>query len=368
MTDPYILYGGDISYYTGKVRAYLRYKGIPFEERAATRQVYKEVILPRVGWPVIPVVITPDDGTLQDTSDIIDALELRFPAAPVLPATPRQRIAALLLEVYGDEWLKLPAMHYRWNHNTDWIILEFGRLSRPDLDEVGQRQAGERACVPFRGSLPVLGVTEATAPAIEASYEALLGELDAHFAGHDFLFGSRPSIGDFGLFGPLYAHQYRDPASGALMQRLAPHVVGWVRRMLDPSPRTGQFLPEDQVPATLLPVLARMMREQVPVLESTLAALEAWIDSHPAEEVPRAIGTHAFTLERGRPAQATGQRAIFPFDQWMFQRPLDSYAALPDESKAQVRAMLATVGAEHLLDRTLGHRLTRRNFRLAVAG
>ena len=70
----------------------------------------------------------------------------------------------------------------------------------------------------FAGSLPFIGVTPDTQAGVEASYEALLTDLDAHFAQFDFLFGSRPSIGDYGLIGPLYAHQYRDPASGALME------------------------------------------------------------------------------------------------------------------------------------------------------
>ncbi len=366
MTQTYQLYGGDISYFTGKARAYLRYKAIPYEEHAATREVYKHIIVPRVGWPVIPVVVTPDDVTLQDTSDIIDALEARFPDAPVYPSGPRQRVVALLLEVYGDEWLKLPAMHYRWNHNAQWIIREFGRLSRPDLDEQGQREVGERACRPFRGSLPALGVTEVTAPVIEASYEALLGELDAHFAVHPFLFGTRPSIGDFGLIGPLYAHQYRDPASGELMKRLAPKVVAWVQRMMDPQPRTGEFLADDAIPDTLLPVLRRFASEHLPVIQSTIAALAEWIDAHPDEALPRAVGSHRFTLERGRALAVTGERAIFPFDQWMFQRPLDCFRALPAGGQAAVRELLARAGAQGALDIELRHRLARRNFQLVV--
>ena len=35
--------------------------------------------------------------------------------------------------------------------------------------------------------------------------------LDRHFASHRFLFGDRPSLGDYGLIGPLYAHLGRDP-------------------------------------------------------------------------------------------------------------------------------------------------------------
>lgn len=368
--SPYHLYGGEISYYSGKVRAYLRYKDIPFEEHRATREVYKEVILPRVGWPVIPVVVTPDDETLQDSSDIIDALEQRFPTASVYPEGPCQKLAALLLEVYGDEWLKIPAMHYRWNHNTDWIIREFGRLSRPEASAAAQYEIGERTCRPFRGSLPALGVTDDTIPAIEASYESLLRELDAHFAEHLFLFGDRPSIGDFGLIGPLYAHQYRDPASGALMQRAAPNVVAWVQRMMAPevADPARTFLPEDHVPDTLLPVLQRMAAEQFPILATTRTAFEAWNQAHPDEPVPRAIGMHGYTLMGGTPQEAHGERAIFPFDLWMFQRPQDHYRSLDASTRGAADALMTRIGSSKdlLLPRN-ATRLTRVAFRLARA-
>ena len=54
-----------------------------------------------------------------------------FPTSSSISQDPRQHLTALLLEVFGDEWLKIPAMHYRWNRNTDWIIEQFGRLSNP---------------------------------------------------------------------------------------------------------------------------------------------------------------------------------------------------------------------------------------------
>ncbi|HSG91603.1 MAG TPA: glutathione S-transferase family protein [Pseudomonadales bacterium] len=371
MTDTYRLYGGDISYYTGKARAYLRYKDVPFEERVADRAVYKEIIVPRVGWPVIPVVITPEDETLQDTTDIIDALEQRFPEPAVYPEGPRQHLVALLLECFGDEWLKIPAMHYRWNHNTDWIIREFGRLSRPDLSAEEQYEVGERTCRPFRGSLPALGVTAATIPAVEASYEALLGELDAHFAVHPYLLGTRPSIGDFGLFGPLYAHQYRDPASGALMERLAPNLVAWVKRMHEPAAedrvRGGEFLADDAIPDTLLPVLRRMTDEYFPVLAATRTAFEAWAQAHPDEEVPRAIGMQPFTLGRGTPQEAQGERAIFPFDLWMFQRPQRYLAGLEGAQRTAAEALLTAIDGLDVLSMPIGTPLARVNFRLQRA-
>ena len=367
MTDQYTLYGGDISYYTGKARSYLSYKNIPFDYQSATRDIYKTVILPAVGWPVIPVVTTPQGEVLQDTSDIIDALEQRFPEAPVVPDTPKQKVVALLLEVYGDEWLKLPAMHYRWNHNLDWIVGEFGKLSAPHLDEAGQREVGEQTCRPFRGSLPMLGVTEKTFAAVEASYEALLADLDAHFAQHDFLLGSRPSIGDFGLIGPLYAHQYRDPNSGALMKRIAPHVVKWVHRMIDPEPLAGEFLPNDEVPDTLLPVVRRMMREQLPVILGTMTSVADWAAQNPDQlELPRGTGMHAFTLEAGSPNEATEQRAIQPFVQWMWQRPLDAFTALNASEQAEVSVWLGLAEGAEAFATHPAVRVQRRNYKLEV--
>ena len=85
-------------------------------------------------------------------------------------------------------------------------------------------------------------------PAIEQSYRRLLGELDAHFRDHDFLFGGRPSIGDFGLIGPMYAHLYRDPYPGKLMRETAPNVAAWVERMQSPEPVDGDFLADDGFP------------------------------------------------------------------------------------------------------------------------
>lgn len=371
MSDQYTLYGGAISYYTGKARAYLRYKGIPFAETAATREIYKTIILPKVGWPVIPVLVAPDGTVLQDTSDIIDELETRFPEPSIMPHTPRQKIVSLLLEVYGDEWLKLPAMHYRWNHNTDWIIREFGRLSAPDLDEAGQREVGEKTCRPFRGSLPMLGVTEQTFAAVESSYEAVLRELDAHFAEHRYLLGTRPGIGDFGLIGPLYAHQYRDPYSGDLMRRIAPHCAEWVTRMNDPAPadvRAGEFLPNDEVPDTLLPVLRRMMSEQLSTLHATMDAVAEWsVDKEDGAEVPRAVGTNRFTLEAGLPNEVTEERVTQSFQQWMWQRPLDAFTALDSQAQAGVQSLLAQVGAANAFAKQPAVRVARRNFKLVLA-
>jgi len=364
MPETNTLYGGAISLYTGKARAYMDWKQVPYTEVQANVDVYKQVILPRVGWPVIPVLVTDTDETVQDTTDIIDHFEALEPEPSVYPPGPAQKLAALLIEVFGDEWMKLPAMHYRWNYNEDWILTQFGALSAPDATEEEQREIGEKRAGPFRGSLPFLGVVPETRAAIEESYEDLLGDLSRHFEQHDYLFGSRPSIGDYGLIGPLYAHNYRDPKSGEMMKAAAPRVARWVERMVTPpDPRGGEFLPGDQVPDTVLPLLRRFADEYLPVLEKTIAAFNVWAaDQAPGTELPRALGMHEFTL-----GKATAERAIFTFDLWMLQRPLDFYAGLSGADKEAADALLAKAGLSGITALPSYPRITRKNYKTVLA-
>ncbi|MEL7452621.1 MAG: glutathione S-transferase [Pseudomonadota bacterium] len=359
----YTLYGAKVSYFSGKARAYLNWKGVPYREVGATKDIYTDIILPKVGWPVIPVVAGPGDEILQDTSDIIDTLEARHGAPSVYPDGPVQKLAALLFEVIGDEWLVIPAMHYRWAYNRDYAYAEFGKMSAPDAAPEEQFDIGRANATRFEGALPLLGITPETVPAIEASYETLLSELDRHFATHAMLFGDRPSIGDLGLYGPLYAHLYLDPASGKIMKSIAPNVYAWVERLRDSAPGTGAFLDEDAVPDTLLPVLQRQLADFVPVLVDTAAALTAWAEGKPAgEAVPRALGPMPFRI-----SDTPGNRMIFPFNLWMLQRPMDHYASLAGKDKDAADAFLSSIGAEGLASMVKPPRLARENFKLVLA-
>lgn len=357
------LYAAPLSLYSGKVRAYLDWKGIDYEEILSTGDVYKDIILPKVGRPVIPVVDTDDGQTIQDTTCIIDHFEETVGGPSIYPDTPKQRLTALLLETYGDEWLVIPAMHYRWNYNEEWVYGEFGAASAPDVSKEEQLAIGRERGASFKGFCPVLGINEDTIPAIEASYEALLADLDAHFAVHDYLLGSRPSIGDYGLIGPLYAHLYRDPASGEIMKRLAPRVAAWVERMVDvKAPLSGQCLPHDEIPQTLMPVLERMMAEQMPFLQTTADMLVTWAAANSDTELPRAIGMAAFVIEGVK-----GQRIAPPFSLWMLQRALAYYQNLDEAQKSVANDFLATVkGASAFRNFAIKQSLVFENFKLSL--
>ncbi|MEM8724791.1 MAG: glutathione S-transferase C-terminal domain-containing protein, partial [Pseudomonadota bacterium] len=233
----------------------------------------------------------------------------------------------------------------------------------PDAPPEQQVAAGKMVGTPFKGFVPMLGINEATIPAIEASYEALLADLDAHFAEHPYLFGTRPSIGDYGLIGPLYAHLYRDPASGEIMERLAPRVAEWVRRMVEPeAPLSGEFLLDDRIPETLEPLLARMMAEHVPFLAETAQLLDDWHAQNPDAEVPRGVGMATFTIEG-----VEGQGAARTFSLWMLQRALDILKSLAPEDRAACEEMLCKVGGQSLIDLKLPVRLSYEKHALTVA-
>ena len=117
------------------------------------------------------------------------------------------------------------------------------------------------------------------------------------------------------------------------------------------------------MPDTIIPLLRRFAVEYLPVLEKTVAAFNAWAaDQESGTEIPRALGMHEFTL-----GGATAERAIFTFDLWMLQRPLDFYAGLKGADKDAVDAMLARAGLSGIVSMPSYPRIARPNFKTALA-
>src|SRR5262245_336278 len=120
---PYRAYVLDISYFSGKLEAYLRYKGIPFERIEVGWREARQILRPATGMIRFPTVATPAGEWLQDTTPMIDWFEERHPEPAILPADPYQAFFARLLEDYADEWLWRPALHYRWSFPQDARLL-----------------------------------------------------------------------------------------------------------------------------------------------------------------------------------------------------------------------------------------------------
>ena len=313
----------------------------------------------------IPVLKTLEDEYLQDTAEIIDTMEQRHPERSIIPTSSKQKLVSYLFEMWADEWLVIPAMHYRWNKdNFPFIYQEFGKVVAPKMPSFIRGYIGKKIGAKFKGFVPLLGITDKSIPAIEEWYEGhVLPLLDKHFVEHDFLLGSKPCLGDMGLMGPLFAHLYRDPEPGALMKEIAPNVAKWVERMNKTQVNEGEFLADDHIPDTLLPLLSRMFKEQWPVLANTVKSLETWGEQNPQViDVPRTIGEHNFTI-----GSVTEKRAIGTFHQWKVQRVLACYQQFNDQQKLSVDAFLESVGGLDSMALDIKRKLSRVNNKLVLS-
>jgi glutathione S-transferase len=360
MGDVWKFYAAEISYFSAKVRPALRFKRIPYEELAPTPAAYREVILPRTGLAFIPILITPEDETLQDTSEILDEIERRVPEPAIYPRTPVQRVTAYVLELYADEFMVLPAMHYRWS------FPESEAKARADFARAtGNAENAGRFADRMKGSRGPLGISEETGPAIEAHLADLLAILERHFERQPFLLGTRMSLADCALLGPLYPHLYLDAVPGRILRERAPRTCAWIARMNEPPRDPGAFLPDDALAPTLRPLFELVGRDAVPLLLDAARAVEAWADARdPAlEGPPRIVGQHQTRLRGVAMSRATSAYAL-----WMVERPLDAFAALDDAGRAAVRRAFAGSGLEALLDYRPRHRLGKRRFQLVFEG
>ena len=144
------------------------------------------------------------------------------------------------------------------------------------------------------------------------------------------------------------------------MEREGPRVAEWVRRMIDvEKPLSGDFLPDDEIPATLLPVLRRQMDEQMPHLRTVAEILCEWAVANDDPEPPRAIGMADFAI-----GETHGQRLAFPYSLWMLQRVLDFYRSTGGADRDACDAFLSEIGGETLGIMRLPVRLNFSDYKL----
>ena len=391
MSEPhglYRLFSWEHSYFSGKARAYLRYKAhtgaFAFEDILATQELIAGLLIPATQTGAVPQLLAPDGTWVQDTSEIFDYCERAHPELPIVPpadTSPCQRLVCYLIELLADEWMIVYAFWERWLYGKDgaspghasWNEQQWGVLMAPDGTGQERRRAARmffelafniaNADTEPRGvyqGIVDLGVDDVTGPAWKESNDRVLAALEAHFDLHDFVLGGQPSLADFALLAPLYAHLYRDAVPSFDLKTRFPLVAEWVERtngtnalnartygqklyrlgddgelVARPATRDGgAWLADDAVPDTLLAVLEIFFDEMWPVLTSSVAKLRAWLDSEAhtrGDEIPgksftatpgfeaeqQGDGslTHEFTI-----GQAKGRRMVVPYQVWMMQR------------------------------------------------
>jgi glutathione S-transferase len=232
------VYGSRISYYAGKLEAYLRHRGIEYQ--LLSMMDHAQEILAGAGAVQSPVVRLEDGRWMSDTTPILAWFEAQHQGASIYPESPGMRFLALLLEDHADEWLWRPAMHYRWSYRQDREHAS-GVLADELLSGVWWPRFAKRWGVArrqFGGFVTRDGVNTATREHVERTAMAAFDGLEAILAERPFLLGERPTVADFGFVGPMFRHFAQDPTPAELMRQRAPRVYTWVARMWEASPVT----------------------------------------------------------------------------------------------------------------------------------
>lgn len=379
------LWGGALSLYSGKVRSYLIKKGIPYREFYTSHPDFQTRIRPVVGWGVTPVVETPDGEVLQDSSEIIEALERKYPARPMIPETPVLRALAWLLDAYASEHLLTMAMHFRWaephvSQQRSFLHAEFGRASYIGTDWAEREVAGRRMVGYFSNMLGALGSNGQTARAIETEFTELLACLELHFQHVPYLLGGHPSLADFGFMAPLYAHLGRDPSPAHLMKLRASNVARWIERMNLAAVPDGEF-PDvaaafdarDAIPPTLVPLLEMIFSDWTPELVANANAFNAWVAANPGMPAGAVVGldgkkrVHPNVGPIAYPWRGClVERASAPHALWHFSRFQEQLAACDDEARDMLMPLLQQLGGEEACALQLTRPMVRQNYALCL--
>ena len=274
MAGVWRIFGSEMSPYSIKVRSYFRYKGLPYvwiPRRPENDEDYRRY----ARLPIIPTVATPDDAGIQDSTPIIEAVEVAQPAPSIHPDDPALAFLSALIEEFGDEWGNKLMFHHRWWDPVDQgaAALVLARLSAPHgtTEEVAARAAMIKQRMTGRGGF--VGSSAATAPLISRYWFELLDILEPHFQDRKYLFGARPAFADFGLAPQLYEASM-DPTCSAGIRARGPSVLAWCCRMLEPRD-DGPFEDWSSLEPTLAPLLAYVGRYFLPWSKANAAALAA---------------------------------------------------------------------------------------------
>lgn len=318
----YLVIGAENSPYSIKVRSYFRYKGIPHAwlKRSQAQEQYKQY----AKLPLVPLVVTPDGQGLQDSTPIIEDMEQRVPAPAVQPEDAVSAFVSVLLEEFADEWGNKWMFHYRWARDVDQIAAS-RRLVVDGAPGISDEALSTSAAAIRERMVPrvwFVGANEITAPQIERSFVDVLAQLAQHLATRGFLFGARPALADFALWGQLY-NAAKDPTPGAIIAR-HPAVTAWLARMVDPT-SDGAFEPW----AALAPTLAPLLRDQVAAL------FLPWSDAN-----ARAVTANAETFD----VQLKGER-------WT-QKPQKYHARSLGELRRKYAAVANDIALRPVLEDT----------------
>lgn len=312
------LWGSELSPFTLKLQAQLRYAGIPYVDlprdggrlqnyranllierakRAQTAQRYPQLDA-LDEYPQVPYLIDPDGTILYDSSALahwIDALH-RPAGGPLFPQEPVARFIAQLIDEAFDEFGLYMVHHNRWvmsaktNDAGARLAREFRRVLLPGMQGAFGRYFARRQVrrLPYLFSVAPQGFSvdglsnELTPPArdgfppthalLDEAWEAHVAAMELVLTRQPFLLGDRFTVADASAYGQL-AMNLADPTPAQRLREMAPKTFAWLTRMYtgDVPRNPGRI----GLTAALKPLLNIIGQTFVPLMQQNEAAYEA---------------------------------------------------------------------------------------------
>ena len=323
----YDLYGDGGSPYSMKMRAVLRYRRHPHNWVQISPEIRKHLV--HDGPPVIPILRLPEDGSLHvDSTPLCYMLEERHTERSILPDDHAVAYLCELIEDMADEWCTKIMFHYRWYREVDqvyssrWIISD----NNPGIRGKQFEQAAKSITDRQVSRMPLVGCTPENAGMIEDGYMKVLKILDGFASRDQFLFGTRPSLADFGLFGQLKTLA-TDHTPMLIMRSETPAVYLWIQRLDDASGVDGEWHGIEDLRPQVKQLLAYAGKYYLPfLLQNALAYGE---------------GRDSLALE------IDGQKfyqAPFKYQVKCYDRLKKRYQALTPSDRSKIEPLLSETG------------------------
>ena len=276
--EPYKVHLADVSYFSGKLEAYLRYKEIPFERMEMDAASGVNQVYANTGVRKVPAVESADGLWFKETTNIIDWFEKEYPNPSISPDDPALQFLCKLVEDYADEWCWRSAMYWRWRTKDNATLLG-SRIGHEVFADWPMPASWAGKIFKLRQRMTFLqgdGLTAESEPSIRDQYHHLSQSITEILNHQPFLLGEKPSLVDFAFMGPFFRHYFCDPVPAMVMRDRYPVVLAWVARMWG---ARASHQPADAAFSNFSPggwefILRELVKDYMPYLQANKAAWE----------------------------------------------------------------------------------------------
>ncbi len=224
MSQPYVIYGGELSYFSRKLEAAMIFYGADFE-MCGKNQDNAQEIESRSGTHQVPVLLTPENWMIGDTTPLLHLLDSRFPGREMFPPGPLG-ILTQIVEEYFDEWIARTMVHYRW-HYEESAVFASEKMGAGNPEAAARiRKWGPRACRATGTE------SERQQSQAEAEYMRIMEAMETQLQETRYMLGNRPTAVDCVLLGGLRAHTNMDPTPKRAIEKYE-KVVRWAEETAD---------------------------------------------------------------------------------------------------------------------------------------